>query len=103
LTLSLQLILSGLITNLCGFYYICLALLLTVFGVESKMGDINRELVKATQKIADDLGIRFCTHCNKTRSSHNGKFRVTANGRQRWVCSNCMESGVKARNDTSRK
>jgi hypothetical protein len=82
--------------NLCGFYYVCLALLLTVFGVESRMGDINRELVRATESIAKDLGIRFCTHCNQTRAAHNGKFKTTANGRTRWICAECVKRGKNA-------
>jgi hypothetical protein len=49
----------------------------------------SRKLVKATNNIAKDLGIRFCTHCNLTKSAHGGKIKFLANGRTRWMCAIC--------------
>jgi hypothetical protein len=59
----------------------------------------SNKLTKITQTIADELGIRFCTSCNKTKPSYGGKTVAVANGRTRWKCASCAmrmkESGYK--------
>jgi len=49
----------------------------------------SRKLVKATNNIAEELGIRFCTSCNLTKSAYGGKVKAIANGRTRWLCAGC--------------
>jgi hypothetical protein len=59
----------------------------------------SQKLTKMTQTIAENLGIRFCTSCNKTKPAHGGKTVPVANGRTRWKCASCAlrmkESGFK--------
>lgn len=49
----------------------------------------SRKLVKATENIANELGIRFCTACNLTKQAYGGKVKPLANGRTRWMCAGC--------------
>jgi hypothetical protein len=49
----------------------------------------SRKLVKVTHNIAEDLGIRFCTACNRTRPAFEGKVKMLGNGRTRWMCAAC--------------
>jgi hypothetical protein len=51
--------------------------------------DINRKLIKATETIAKEYGIKFCTSCNLTRPVEGGKTVPVANGRTRWKCATC--------------
>jgi hypothetical protein len=53
------------------------------------MNRIDRELINATQAIAKNLGVKFCTQCNLTRPVEGGKVKVLINGRTRWKCSTC--------------
>lgn len=53
------------------------------------MSDTSRHLVKVTEKIAENLGVKFCTSCNLTKPVENGKTKPVANGRTRWLCATC--------------
>jgi len=54
----------------------------------------SRKLVNATHNIASELGIRFCTNCNLTKSAFGGRVIRVANGRTRWKCSTCAAKSV---------
>jgi hypothetical protein len=49
----------------------------------------SRKLVALTHKIANDLGVKFCTSCSLTRPASGGKTVLVANGRTRWKCASC--------------
>jgi transposase-like protein len=53
------------------------------------MSSESRKLVKATENIANELGIRFCTACNMTKSAYGGAVKPLTNGRTRWLCGVC--------------
>ena len=52
-------------------------------------GETSRQLLRATQAIAKNLGVRFCVKCNLTRAVEGGKLKVLAGGRTRWECATC--------------
>jgi hypothetical protein len=53
------------------------------------MSNTSRHLVKVTEKIAENLGVKFCTSCNLTKPVGGGKTKSVANGRTRWLCASC--------------
>jgi len=55
------------------------------------MSTSSRKLVRTTQAIAEQLGVRFCTKCHLTRATFGGKTKPLANGRSRWECAECVE------------
>jgi transposase-like protein len=55
------------------------------------MNETTRELINATQAIAKNLGVKFCTQCNLTRPVDGGKTVTLINGRTRWKCSTCAK------------
>lgn len=42
-----------------------------------------------TEKMVKILGKRFCSHCQNYLTETGGLWKVTANGKKRWLCSNC--------------
>jgi len=51
----------------------------------------TKHLIKISEKIASDLGVRYCTSCNLTRAAEGGKWIVYDNGlRRRWKCGSCV-------------
>jgi hypothetical protein len=59
------------------------------------MNDTYRELARATEAIAKNMGIRFCTKCNLTRPVEGGRSKLLSNGRTRWECSYCVSKRTK--------
>lgn len=55
------------------------------------MSASSSKLSRVTKTIADSLGVRFCTSCNKTRPVEGGKAKTTSFGRSRWMCAMCAE------------
>lgn len=55
------------------------------------MNKTDRELINATEAIAKNLGVKFCTQCNMTRSVEGGKTVTLSNGRTRWKCLTCVK------------
>ena len=53
------------------------------------MSDTTRHLIKVTEAIAKNLGVKFCTQCNLTKPVEGGKVRTLSNGRTRWMCVMC--------------
>ncbi len=53
------------------------------------MSTESRKLVELTNKIAQDMGLKFCTSCNLTRPVQGGKVKTLINGRTRWLCATC--------------
>jgi transposase-like protein len=51
----------------------------------------SRKLVELTNKIAVEMGVKFCTSCNLTKPVEGGKTKPVANGRSRWLCASCAE------------
>jgi hypothetical protein len=53
----------------------------------------SRKLVKITERLADEHGVRFCTNCNATRPKEGGVWVVYQNGlRRRWKCGTCVRA-----------
>ena len=52
-------------------------------------GKTSKQLVRATQAIAENFGVQFCVKCNKTRSIEGGKTKIVSDGRTRWECATC--------------
>ena len=52
-------------------------------------GETSRQLLRATQAIAEKMGIRYCNKCNNTRSAEGGKTKILSDGRTRWECATC--------------
>ena len=55
------------------------------------MNKIDRELINATEAIAKNFGVRYCTQCNRTQPVEGGKIFTLANGRTRWKCAPCFK------------
>jgi transposase-like protein len=55
------------------------------------MNNTDRELINATEAIAKNLGVKFCTQCNLTRPVEGGKVFTLVNGRTRWKCATCFK------------
>lgn len=55
------------------------------------MSKTSRHLVKVTEKIAENLGVKFCTSCNLTKTLEGGKIKRLSNGRTRWLCAMCAK------------
>jgi hypothetical protein len=53
------------------------------------MSETSRHLIRATESIAKNLGVKFCTACNLTKSVGGGKIKQLSNGRTRWMCATC--------------
>jgi transposase-like protein len=49
----------------------------------------SRQIAALTLKIADELGVRYCTSCNRTQKSAGGKTKVILGKRSRWMCATC--------------
>jgi hypothetical protein len=42
------------------------------------------------------LGDRFCSTCYQYKTSHGGKWKIAAHGKnRRWICEECMTKKVK--------
>ena len=54
------------------------------------MSNESRKLVKATENIAKEFGIKFCTKCNLTRPVEGGRILPIGRGRTRWECATCV-------------
>jgi hypothetical protein len=50
----------------------------------------KRKSTQMTESIAENVGIRFCTNCNLTRSAFGGRDVFGGGGRRRWKCSSCI-------------
>jgi hypothetical protein len=51
--------------------------------------ETTRKLIKTTEAIAKNFGLKFCTQCNLTRPVEGGKVFKITNGRTRWKCATC--------------
>jgi hypothetical protein len=54
------------------------------------MNETNRKLIKATEAIAKNYGIKYCTKCSLTRPIEGGRIVPVVRGRTRWECSSCV-------------
>lgn len=56
-----------------------------------KISSVSRDLLRATEAIAKNLGVKYCTQCNRTQSVEGGKVFMLSNGRTRWKCAVCTK------------
>lgn len=55
------------------------------------MSNSSRQLIRATESIAKNFGIKYCTKCNLSRPVDGGRIVPIGRGRTRWECSTCVE------------
>lgn len=51
----------------------------------------TNDLVKATEAIAKNFGVKYCTQCNRTMPVEGGRIFTLSNGRTRWKCAPCFK------------